>query len=153
MKKSKWISAVLLVAVLFAAGCSGQPKEQQAAQPTPADNGEPTAGGKVVVAISNSPSCLDGDSVTTQEVNDIMNHVYEGLFEFNANYEPMPQLAESYTLTNEDKTYDIKLRECVRFHNGDEMKAEDVLQWQWPGSGQICGKLRGFRRLRGGHHL
>ena len=127
MKKTKWISALLLLTVLFTAGCGQAKTEQQPANEPAASSEGPTDGGKVVVAISNSPSCLDGDSVTTQEVNDIMNHVYEGLFEFNASYEPVPQLAESYTLTNEDKTYDIKLRQGVKFHNGDEMKAEDVI--------------------------
>ncbi len=127
MKKTKWISVLLVAAVLLTAGCGQQPKEQQPVQTPEAASGEPTSGGKLVVAISNSPSCLDGDSVTTQDVNDIMNHVYEGLFEFNANYEPVPQLAESYTLTNEDRTYDIKLRQGVKFHNGDEMNAGDVI--------------------------
>ena len=127
MKKTKWISALLLLTVLFTAGCGQAKTEQQPANLPAASSQGPTDGGKVVVAISNSPSCLDGDSVTTQEVNDIMNHVYEGLFEFNASYEPVPQLAESYTLTNEDKTYDIKLRQGVKFHNGDEMNAEDVI--------------------------
>ena len=127
MKKTKWISVLLVAAVLLTAGCGQQPKEQQPVQTPGAASGEPISGGKLVVAISNSPSCLDGDSVTTQDVNDIMNHVYEGLFEFNANYEPVPQLAESYTLTNEDRTYDIKLRQGVKFHNGDEMNAGDVI--------------------------
>ena len=124
MKKMKCLSLFLLVMVMLSTGCGGQQKtEEHQAK----DNGEALTGGKIVVAIANSPSCLDGDSVTTQEVNDIMNHVYEGLFEFNDNYEPVGQLAESYTLTNDDKTYNIKLRQGVKFHNGDEMDAQDVL--------------------------
>ncbi len=36
-----------------------------------------------------------------------------------------PNLAESWTLVN-DTTWEFKLREGVKFHNGDEMTAEDV---------------------------
>jgi len=38
-----------------------------------------------------------------------------------------PCLAESWTISPDFKVYDFKLRKGVRFHNGDEMTAEDVV--------------------------
>jgi peptide/nickel transport system substrate-binding protein len=37
-----------------------------------------------------------------------------------------PSLAESWTVSNDQKTYDFKLREGLKFHNGDPFTAEDV---------------------------
>ena len=37
-----------------------------------------------------------------------------------------PSLAESWTLSADQKTYDFKLRTGLKFHNGDPFTAEDV---------------------------
>ena len=37
-----------------------------------------------------------------------------------------PSLAESWTVSPDQKTYEFKLREGVKFHNGDPFTAEDV---------------------------
>ena len=43
------------------------------------------------------------------------------------NYEPTPVLAESYEVSDDGMTYTIKLRQGVKFHNGEEMTADDVV--------------------------
>src|SRR5262245_41002686 len=37
-----------------------------------------------------------------------------------------PSLAESWTMSADGRTYEFKLREGVKFHNGDPFTAEDV---------------------------
>ena len=37
-----------------------------------------------------------------------------------------PSLAESWTVSADQKVYEFKLREGIRFHNGDPFTAEDV---------------------------
>lgn len=88
---------------------------------------EPKMGGEVTVAFQSAPDNFDPDhSSADWVVTAVTNHVYEGLFEFNANNEAVPQLAKSYTIVDDGKTYDIILREGVKFQDGDEMKADDV---------------------------
>ena len=37
-----------------------------------------------------------------------------------------PSLAESWTVSADQRVYEFKLRECLKFHNGDPFPAEDV---------------------------
>jgi len=97
-----------------------------AASTTAAGAGAPVSGGRIVVAVTSAPADLDPDKTTAQEINDILTHVYEGLFEFDKNYKPQPHLAESYTLIDDNKTYDVKLRQGVLFQNGKELTSDDV---------------------------
>ncbi len=88
---------------------------------------EPVFGGEITVAFQSAPDNFDPDhSSSDWVVTAVTNHVYEGLFEFSTNNEAVPQLAKSYTVIDDNKTYDIVLREGVKFQDGDEMKAEDV---------------------------
>jgi len=58
-------------------------------------------------------------------------------FFHDALVKPMPEgiytpcLAESYSVSQDSKIYEFKLRQGVKFHNGDTMTAEDVVFSYW----------------------
>lgn len=64
-----------------------------------------------------------GDELTS---NIMYNHFYDTLVRRTADMEFVPGLAESWALKN-DVTWIFKLRQGVQFHNGDELKAADVV--------------------------
>lgn len=82
---------------------------------------------EIHIAISANPPSLDPQSVNSNIVGGIGIHVYESLFAMDENYEPTPVLAESYEVSDDGMTYTIKLRQGVKFHNGEEMTADDVV--------------------------
>ncbi|WXR61591.1 ABC transporter substrate-binding protein [Peptostreptococcaceae bacterium AGR-M142] len=84
-------------------------------------------GGKLVVAQKMSLPHLDTDKSTDWAIAAVMNHVYEGLFEFSDEFEAKPHLAKDYKVLEGGKIYEIFLREDVLFHNNENMKAKDVL--------------------------
>jgi peptide/nickel transport system substrate-binding protein len=85
------------------------------------------AGGTLRVAIIGEPPSID-PHVTTATINEIIaGHYLEGLFTRDKNYQPIPMLAEGYTLSSDGKVCTIKLRQGVPFHNGKEMTSEDVV--------------------------
>jgi peptide/nickel transport system substrate-binding protein len=81
----------------------------------------------LVVGQIAEPKSLDPHAVTA--VNDfrIVVNVYDGLTRYkDGTLEPEPALAESWTISDDAKTYTFKLREGVKFHDGSNLNAEAV---------------------------
>ncbi len=51
--------------------------------------------------------------------------VYDTLFAVNAKLEPKPQMAEGYTVSDDGRVYSITLREGLKFHDGEPVRAQD----------------------------
>ena len=85
------------------------------------------AGGAANLAMITEPQTLDPMGTTGDLVGTIMQHIYEPLYTFDANWKVMPMLADGMPKVSEDGlTHTITLRKGVKFHNGREMVADDV---------------------------
>lgn len=80
----------------------------------------------LVVGTSRDPGLLDPNQTNAQMVQAVNKQIYETLFERGDDGSIQCVLAESYEY-EDDCTVVIKLRQGVKFHNGEEMTAEDVL--------------------------
>jgi len=56
----------------------------------------------------------------------LLYNVYEGLVKLDADGEIVPLLAESWTVSDDRRTYDFRLQPGVRFSNGAPFTADDV---------------------------
>jgi peptide/nickel transport system substrate-binding protein len=54
--------------------------------------------------------------------------VYDMLFALDSKHEIKPQMAEGYTLSEDARVYTIRLREGLKFHNGEPVRARDCIQ-------------------------
>lgn len=133
MKKvSKVLICILVLALtctVISACSSKQAGVNEAAKkssPQEMSSEDSRYGGTITVAKKMSVPHLDSDKSTDWQISSIMNHVYEGLFEFDSNFKAQPHLAKSYKISDNGKVYNIKLRKGVLFHNGKEMTAEDI---------------------------
>ncbi len=68
---------------------------------------------------------LDPANHRNRETQTILRNMYDGLMTRNAWMDVVPELVESWTQPD-DLTYELKLRQGVKFHSGDEMTADDV---------------------------
>ena len=89
--------------------------------------GAPVQGGTLRVALTASAPTLDPHSTTHLAVREIGLHVFEGLLAFDAKFQAAPQLAETWEVSKDGLVYTFHLRRGVKFHNGRDMTADDVL--------------------------
>ena len=128
MKKktlSRVLAFSLCAALLATTGCGGSDKKDGS---TDAKQTEAAAAkDEMHIAVSANPPTLDTQISNSNIVGQIAYHIFEPLFAMDENYEPQPVLAESYEVSEDGLEYTIKLREGVKFHNGNEMTADDVV--------------------------
>lgn len=81
----------------------------------------------LTVAMKAQPPTLDLHVTSTNTVRNVGAHINEGLFAFDANFQPAPMLAKSYTVSSDGLIYTLELRPEVYFHNGDRLEPADVV--------------------------
>ena len=107
------------------AGCSKDSGDKKS------DNGGGGAKDSIVIAtMGETPSLspTEHNAVAGSYMNLL---TYNTLFSSDMDMQPQPDLAESYENVDES-TWHFKIREGVKFHNGDTMTVDDVvasLQW------------------------
>jgi len=60
----------------------------------------------------------------------ILNNIMEGLYRLDENHEAVPAMAESVEISEDKLTYTFKLREGVKWSNGDAVTASDF-RYSW----------------------
>lgn len=85
-----------------------------------------TKGGELVFVQGSNPPSLDGMSTSSQASRNINMNIYETLYGFSEDVNPIPILAEGVEISDDGLTYVFTLRQGVMFHNGKEMTARDV---------------------------
>ena len=109
--------AAILGLSALAGGCKGKALEEKV---------QTEYRNEINVAITAQPPTLDSAMTVSQVSLQIANHVFEPLYSLNAGYTPVPDLAESVSVSPDGLTYTFPLRKGIYFHNGKELKAEDV---------------------------
>ena len=128
----KWLSLSLACAMLMGAlaGCGGGGSAKQT--PAPGASApvatEPAAPAAQVLkyGIDTWPAGFDPHTISAVAAVRVFGQVYETLIDLNADMTFKPVLAESWE-TPDDVTYVFHLRQGVKFHNGREMTADDVV--------------------------
>jgi peptide/nickel transport system substrate-binding protein len=89
----------------------------------------PAAGqGNALVWGDALPSNLDPHDPYDVPSALIQLNVYDNLYRYEGNPPQLtPWLAESHTASSDGRTWDFKLRKGVKFHDGSELTAEDVV--------------------------
>jgi peptide/nickel transport system substrate-binding protein len=95
--------------------------------PLVAGETSPKPGGALKIAWVGEPPTLDIHKSTTTSTRRLAWHMFERLFTFDAQYNLIPELAEGYEVSPDGKTYTVRIRKGVLFHNGQELTTADVI--------------------------
>lgn len=87
---------------------------------------DPVQGGSLSCAFSADPAGFDPQRGPSGMSHVVIEQVYSTLMALDPDANPYPELAESYEVSEDGLTYTFKLRDGIRFHNGDPLTAEDV---------------------------
>jgi peptide/nickel transport system substrate-binding protein len=93
----------------------------------PAAVAGPKQGGSATITFSNDLTTLDPQVGYDWQNWSVIKSIFDGLMDYKpGTTELVPDLAESYTVSDDGLTYTFKLRKGVKFHNGREMTSADV---------------------------
>ncbi|MBF0010231.1 peptide ABC transporter substrate-binding protein [Enterococcus casseliflavus] len=86
-------------------------------------NGAPNQA--IAVSLPAELTTLDTTQTTDKATFTIVQHLFEGLYRFDENSEPVPGLAEGVEISEDGKTYTFTLREDAKWSNGKAITSAD----------------------------
>jgi len=86
----------------------------------------PKYGGILRVAEPVDAIGLDPHIETVYASQMIIEHIYSGLVRYDDKLNVVPDLAESWEISDDSLTYTFHLRKGIKFHNDQELTSEDV---------------------------
>jgi len=96
------------------------------AQPRPASPGKPDGEMRWALYVTLSPLWFDPGEFMGLTAFWVLYAIHDALVKPMPGNLMAPSLAESWTVSADQKVYEFKLREGLKFHNGDPFTAEDV---------------------------
>lgn len=132
--KGRILTATLLALSLLLGACGGGASSDGgsgAASGTGDGAGSSTAaadggGDTVIIALQGEPTSLDAQYPDDGNMRFVTDNILDCLFEIDGDsLEPEPSLATGITMVD-DITWEVKLREGVKFHDGADFTAEDA---------------------------
>jgi len=119
MKKS--IATLLIAAVLTMlsiTACTNQEK-------TPKGTGEVKTG--LTMGYTTEPEGLDPHRTAAASTFTVTNNIYDTLVGVTSDWQIVPRLATDWKMSDNGMEITFNLRDDVKFHNGRQMNAEDVV--------------------------
>ena len=138
-----WKTLLLAFGMLFlVAACSGSSGRSETAAPT-GESPEPTASSSVPAAGDTTgngelleggrfvrlyvdPPTLDPHLTTDATSAQVIVEVFGGLVTIDKNLDVVPDLAESWDISDDGRVYTFRIRPDAVFHDGKPVTAEDV---------------------------
>lgn len=126
IKKFSFILSLLLVFSLVLTACGSDKKADNAGEVA---NYKSPNGNTMVLTLFQNPKTLDIQKTNADYFIplQIYNRLVEAEPDGKGGVKIVPSLAESWDISKDGKVYTFHLAKGVKFHNGEEFKADDVL--------------------------
>lgn len=87
----------------------------------------PAFGGTFIEALSESPHNLNPILATNDADRDLSRLIFSSFLKYNERGELIPDLVASYNISKDYKTYTVKLKDGIFWHDGEPFSADDVV--------------------------
>jgi peptide/nickel transport system substrate-binding protein len=128
--KHRTTTAITLIAVSALAaltGCGGSSGSGSGSSTGGAASGAPVKGGDLVIARSQDSQSMNNTTVFDNESIWVFEQIFQTLYTVTPNGKGVqPELATSYQVSADKKTYTFTLRSGVKFSTGQAMTSADV---------------------------
>lgn len=119
-------TTLALVSLTLLGGALAAPKKMTGLSSLGIVNGKP--GGTYTLPLGDGPQSLMYYGAIDGNLGQLAAQMFDGLVEFNlSTYKIEPALAESWTISGDGKTYTFKLRSGVKWSDGQDFNADDVI--------------------------
>lgn len=134
--------SLLLVMTMIFVGCvpdsdetpsdTGTDTETPATDTDDKADDDTTASGDKILRTNNAsePGSLDPALAQGTHESWVLNHTFEGLMKLDEDGMVVPGMAESYELADDDVTYTFKIRDDVKWSDGEPVTAHDF-EFAW----------------------
>ncbi len=120
MKKIVKLISIILASMIFVVGCSGETESVDKKGEAVKDESE------YINLTMIRPDTLNPILNTDESVSYILDLVYDSLFEFDENYNLKPKLVDTYSVSSNNKSVNITLKDNIKWHNGKKLTSSDV---------------------------
>ncbi|MEW6344333.1 MAG: ABC transporter substrate-binding protein [Paraburkholderia sp.] len=86
----------------------------------------PQRGGRLTLLVNPEPNVLINFATTAGAEQKVSPKVTEGLLSYDFNVQPQPQLATAWAISADGLQYTFRLRQGVRWHDGQPFTSKDV---------------------------
>lgn len=118
MKKSKTFFLIMLAALAVTLTACGSGNKTGKSD---------TDASSITIGIAQDLDSLDPHYATGAGTKEILFNIYEGLVKPDKDGNLNPAVAESSTVSDDGRTYTFKLRDGIKFQNGNPVTVDDVI--------------------------
>lgn len=128
-KRKYWLVLALLFVMFIISACSEEGTETNTENEGEKETATATPAGpqEIRVRVNDDPDFLDPHRATASLSFQQILNMFEGLFLPQPDGSLTEGLAESYEVSEDGLTYTFKIRQGVKFHNGDPLTTDDVV--------------------------
>jgi len=88
----------------------------------------PLPGGQYIEGVVGYPKNINPLYASSRDIDDDLSRlIYSRLFAYDTFGQLAPDIASSYEISSDGREYIIKIRDDVTWHNGGQLKADDVI--------------------------
>lgn len=113
--RRRWLCAVVIATLVTTTACAAGGERR------------PPANRELVVATTAPAPSLDPTNTLAASGAEISIHVFDALVTYDEQYEMIPNLAKSWTVSDDGLTYTFDLATGIKFHDGTTMTVRDVI--------------------------